>query len=152
MQNARFIGNSCRRQAGISLIELLLVISIVAIIAASATPFLSNFILRNNLSTTTDKVISTFRKAQGYAMDGKNNLVWGVCLFDSSLRLYQDTCASPDFFEDFSIPSSVTVSGLVDTTFSKLHGEPSNILLINISTEIDSSTVAINAVGGMEIN
>ena len=59
---------------------------------------------------------------------------------------------SPSFSEDFNISSSVTISGLAETTFSKLRVEPSNTLNITISTDIGSSTVTLNAVGGMEIN
>lgn len=139
-------------KGGITLIELLLVTAIIAIIGASVSPFLSNFILRNNLETTTDKIIGTIRKAQSYAMDGKDDATWGVCLSGGNLRLYSGSCLSPTRSEDFSVPGRVTISGLNDTTFSKLRGEPSNALSITIGTDIDSQTVTVNAVGGMTIN
>ncbi|OGM74825.1 hypothetical protein A2191_02875 [Candidatus Woesebacteria bacterium RIFOXYA1_FULL_38_9] len=63
--------------AGITLIELLLVIAIVALLGAAATPFLSSFVLRTNFDATGQKVVSSIRKAQGYAMDGKQSQVWG---------------------------------------------------------------------------
>lgn len=140
------------KNSGITLIELLIVIGIVAIIGASASPFLSNFILRNNLETTTDKVVGTIRKAQNYAMDGKNNATWGVCLSGSNLRLFSGTCALPTFSEDFEVSGSVTVTGFSETTFGKLRGEPSGTLSITISTGIDSHTVKVNTAGGMTVN
>lgn len=143
-----------RSQSGVSFIELLLVIAIIAILGASVTPFLSNFILRNNLETTTDKVIGSIRKAQNYSMDGKNDAVWGVCTTGSHLRLFRGSCESLDFSEDFTVSGSVNVSGLEDPgiTFSKLRGEPSSSLSVTISTNIDSNSVQVNTGGGMEIN
>lgn len=141
-----------KQQQGLTLIELLMVIAIFAIIAASSTPFLSNFILRNNYETTVDKVVSTIRKAQQYAMDGKNDVTWGVCLSGNSIRLFSGSCALPTFSEDFDTPSSVTITGLNETTFSTLRGEPSSALSITITTDIGTQTVTMNTAGGMEIN
>ena len=137
---------------GISYIELLIVVGLMAIIGASVSPFLSNFILRNNLETTVDNLVGTIRKAQSYSMDGKNNAVWGVCLSGGNIRLYTGSCSSPTISEDFSVSSSVSITGLSDTTFSRLRGEPSNILGVTISTDIGSATISLNAAGGMEVN
>ena len=137
---------------GISYIELLIVVGLMAIIGASVSPFLSNFILRNNLETTVDNLVGTIRKAQSYSMDGKNNAVWGVCLSGGNIRLYTGSCSSHTISEDFSVSSSVSITGLSDTTFSRLRGEPSNILGVTISTDIGSATISLNAAGGMEIN
>lgn len=137
---------------GVTVIELLLVISIVAIVAAAATPFLSSFVLRNNLEVTTARVIGTIRKAQNYSQDGKNDEVWGVCLTGGNLRLFSASCTSPSFSEDFSVPKTVKISGLSETFFSKLRGEPSNSLNITITTDIGTSTVQLNEAGGMGIN
>lgn len=137
---------------GISYIELLIVVGLMAIIGASVSPFLSNFILRNNLETTVDNLVGTIRKAQSYSMDGKNNAVWGVCLSGGNIRLYTGSCSSPTISEDFSVSSSVSITGLSDTTFSRLRGEPSNTLSVTISTDIGSATISLNAAGGMEVN
>lgn len=141
-----------RVSAGVTLIELLLVMGIIAILAATTTPFLTSFILRNNLETTTDKVIGTVRKAQNYALDGKNDATWGVCLANNNLRLFSGSCTSPTFSENFTIPASVNINGLNETTFSKLRGEPSNALNITINTNVDFHAVQVNEGGGMDVN
>lgn len=138
-------------QAGVTLPELLLVVGLVALIGASVTPFLSNFVLRNHLETTTDKIIGSLRKAQAYAIDGKNNTTWGVCLSDSDIRLFGGSCGSPTFSEDFGLPKTVTISGLPTVTFSRLRGEPSNALSIIIATNIDSRSVYLNEAGGIDV-
>ena len=137
---------------GVSYIELLLVVSLIAIIGATVSPFLSNFIQRNNLETSVDNLVGTIRKAQSYSMDGKNDSLWGVCLSGSNIRLYTGSCSTPTISENYSYASSVSITGLTDTTFSRLRGEPSNLLNVAISTDIGSSTVTLNAGGGLEVN
>lgn len=136
-----------KNSAGFTLIELILVIGLIAVIGATASPFLSNFILRNNYETTTDKLLSTLRKAQQYSVQGKNNVMWGTCLSGSVIRLYRGSCSSPTFAEDFDVPSTITITGFTDITFSRLRGEPSSILAITITSAIGTRSVSVNAAG-----
>ena len=136
---------------GITLIETLLVIAIIAILAASASPFLSNFIMINNHDVTVNRVIGTFRKAQSYSIAGKSDTVWGVCLQQGILRLYTGSCSSPSYKEDFSVPDVISISGLNDTTFSFGRGEPSVTSNISITSALDSSTVSVNSAGGIQL-
>jgi len=139
---------------GLTLIELLITIAIIGILGAIASPFVGSFIMRTNYETTADKVVSVIRKAQGYAMDGKNNAVWGVCMSGSNIRLFRGTCASPLFSEDFIVPSTVIVSGLTETTFS-LRGEPTPInglVGITVTTAVGTRTITVNAGGGISQN
>lgn len=137
-----------------SLVELILVVAIVAILAAAGAPFLSRFILVNDLEVSTDKVVGTIRKAQAYAMDNKNDATWGVCMSGTNLRLFSGSCASPTHSEDFDV-SEVTITGLTTTTFSGIagrRGEPSGTLNVTISNSLGSKTVTLNAAGGMDRN
>jgi prepilin-type N-terminal cleavage/methylation domain-containing protein len=138
-------------EKGLTLVELLLVISIVAIIGASTSPFLSNFVLQTNFDTTLDKVTSSVRKAQSNAMNKKNDSVWGVCLIGTNIRLYSGSCSSPQVKEDFDIPNSVDVSSLTDTIFN-LRGEPSVVLNITVATSQESAVVNVNSAGGVNVN
>lgn len=140
------------RSQGLSLIEILVVVSIISILGAVSTVSLRGFVLRNDLETTTGQVVGTIRKAQNYSLDGKNNEVWGVCLWNENLRLFSGTCSIPTFAEDFTVPRTVSVTGLSETTFSRLRGEPSNLLDIRISTDFDMRTVQLNRAGGVEVN
>lgn len=136
---------------GITLIELLLVVAIIALLAATSTPFLSRFVLQTQFDSSFDKVVSSIRKAQQYSISEKISSSWGVCVTGSSVRMFLGSCASPTISEDFTIPQTVSITGLTTTTFNS-RGEPSNTLTISISTEIDSKTISVNSAGGITYN
>lgn len=138
-------------ERGITLIELLLVISIIAVIGLVTTPFLSRFVLQTNFDTTVETLVSSLRKAQGYAMDGKNSVVWGVCKSENKIRLYAGSCVTPTTSENYSIPGSVTVDNLNATAFN-LRGEPSGALSILVRTGLESAIIEVNTAGGITVN
>lgn len=135
-----------------TLIELLIVISVIAIIGTFTTPFLSNFIVSNNFETTMNEIIGTIRKAQNYSMSGKNEGAWGVCLKSSKITLFKGSCNLPVFTESYDVPASVTVVGLNEITFSNKLGEPSSSLAITVSAVNKLRTINLNQVGGITIN
>lgn len=140
---------------GFSLIELLLVIAIVAVLATATTPYLSTFLIRNNWHVAGDRVMSEINKAQTYAMDGKiigGSTVWGVCITGNMFRMFNGSCASPNFREDYTFPGGVSMSGITEITFSNLRGEPSTASTINIVSSVGSSAVTINAAGMIDMN
>jgi prepilin-type N-terminal cleavage/methylation domain-containing protein len=136
-----------RAPHGFTLIELLLTISLIALLGALAAPFLSNFLLTNATHSTHLAVLSNLRKAQQYAVQGKNNSAWGVCQTGGAIRLYRGSCASPVYSENTSVPNGVTVSGLTDISFSKLRGEPSVVTNITISSTLSTQTITVEGAG-----
>ena len=108
----------------------------------------------NNLEVAANKVVSTVRKSQAYAMASKGSATWGFCKMGNNIRLYSGSCSTPTHHEDFDV-SKVTVSGLSDISFSGIpgkRGEPSQALTITISNDVGVKTVSINNAGGMTIN
>ena len=85
---------------GLTLIELLLVVSITIILAAASTPFISRFVLVNSHDTVVSQIKSVLAKAQSYAIQGKNNEIWGVCLQNNILTLFSNDCATPTYSEE----------------------------------------------------
>ena len=139
---------------GFTLIELLLVIAIISILSVSAAPFLTRLIWTNNLEVASDKVVGAIRKAQNYAMNGKNDTSWGVCLSQGKLRLFAGTCLTPTYKEDYDL-TGVNISGLNETTFAGdagKRGEPSGALTITISGNLGSTQIRLNPAGGLDIN
>lgn len=137
---------------GITYVEILVIVGIIAILSSAATPFFSNFILKNNTGTATAMAVNVLRKAQLYSMNQKNGSVWGVCVTGGNIRLFTGTCTAPVIREDTTIPPWVTVIGLSSVTFSKLRGEPSSALDITVSSSLKSNTIALNPTGGLDID
>lgn len=137
---------------GFTILELLIIIAMIAVLGAATVPFLSGFYLKTNLDTTKKMLVSSVRKAQNYAMDGKNGAVWGVCMSGTSLRVFQGSCATPTVAEDYTVPANISLTGLTTTTFSSGRGEPSATFSATLSSGAESHTVLINAAGALTIN
>lgn len=149
----KYGSNTSLFQTGFTFIELIIVVSLIAILSASTSPFLSRFVLTINQYSTVDKVVSTIKKAQGYSMSGKDGESWGVCKTGNVVRLYRGTsCSSNSFQEDFDIPASVTVTGMSDTKFSLAKGEPTLAMSVTISSTIATKTVTVTGAGGVSAN
>jgi Tfp pilus assembly protein FimT len=142
-----------QNNSGFTIVELLLILAIVAIMSAATTPFMSRIVSQNNMDVTVDNIISSLRKAQSYSVNGRDGSSWGVCIYNSSvIRMFSGTCGSPTHSEDFSIPSSIDVTGFSEVTFSKLRGDASSTQTITITSPLETMTIDINAVGVLDIN
>lgn len=140
---------------GFTIIELLLVIGLVGLLTGVTSPILSANVQRSNWQTTTDRVSSQLWKAQSYAVEGKSisgSVVWGVCVTGSILRLFNGSCGSPVFKEDYQIPPGVSVTGLSGVTFDNLRGEPSAATTVVVGSGLGSNTITVNPVGLIGIN
>jgi len=140
------------KKTGFSLVELILVIGILMIIATTASVFNSRWYLQNNLEASKNILVSSLRKAQGYAIAKKNNLTWGVCLTGTTIRMFGGSCASPTTKDDYLLPVGVSTSGLSTVTFSSLRGEPNTAQNINITGNGQTFNLIINSAGGLDVN
>lgn len=139
---------------GLTLIELLIVIGILGIIATVSAPNISRFLGGGYLTTSTDKVVRTLRKAQGYSFNGKENSVWGVYCEPKLLVLFKGSdyaTRNSSFDETFDLPPSVKISGLTDVYFQRLRGNPSGTRSITISVFGDQRTITVNAEGMIDV-
>ena len=137
---------------GVTFIELIIVIAIIIIIAAGASPFYINLVARNNLNSTRNGFVSTLRKAQTYAISGKDNTTWGVCITGNNIRLFGGTCATPSRKEEIGIPAGTTTSGFSTITFTSLRGEPSSTFTFTVNNQAGAKTIIINSTGNVSAN
>lgn len=138
----------CGMHKGFTLIELLIVITLTSIVAAAATPFLSRFVLHSQFDASINKITSAIQKAQTLAMNNTAGEVWGVCQINNIVRVYLEDCEAPTQSTDFSIPASITVSGLSDIVFSR-RGEPLTELNITVSSAVLSQQLSMTPAGGL---
>jgi len=138
-------------QQGVTLIELLLVISLMLIIGSASTPFLSRFVTQNAFDITTSQLEAYLRQAQASSFFGTGANQWGVCYLENTskiLRLYESNCLNPEYFQDYVLPQSVSMSGFSDVVFSD-RGEPQAVQTITISTSLESRVFSVNEAGGI---
>jgi len=137
---------------GFSLIELILVVGLLTVIMSTASVFTSRWYLQNNLDGAKNMIISSLRKAQSYSISKKNNLTWGVCLINNTIRMFGGTCASPIIKDDYLLPNNVSLTGLSSFTFTSLRGEPSSSQNMILTGNNKSYTLIINSAGGLSVN
>src|SRR5438045_2021465 len=74
---------------GFTLIEVLIVMALAILIGLTSVPFLSRFFTQNTVENTYEQLKGELRKAQTYAMIGKQNGSWGVHYGSSQMTLFQ---------------------------------------------------------------
>jgi prepilin-type N-terminal cleavage/methylation domain-containing protein len=135
---------------GFTLIELLLVISIVLIIGTFSVVFFSRFLTQNAVANSQDQLITELRKAQIYAMMGRQNGNWGVRFGSNKITLFQgnsyDT-RNNAFDETFSQNPNISISGFSEIVFSKATGLPSTVGTYTITGSDSSKQITVNSQG-----
>lgn len=133
-----------------TLLELLLVIAITAIFVGVSTPFYVNFINQNNVDTAQDRIASTFRKAQSYAMSHKDGSDWQVAFPSNEFVLYR--VSDNKDFDRYTLPPSLSmqiVSGSSPVTFSSPLGKPNAELKISLNNGNDIGTIVVSREGAV---
>lgn len=140
-------------QKGITFIELLLVVSIILILSALSIPFSSRLLTRNAVDNTSDQLINSIRKAQIYAMMGKQNSSWGVNYSSNTITLYKGSSfATRDtsLDETFNVNTNISVSfstPSTDINLTRVSGLPNIQPTITISEGNKSDIFSINSQG-----
>jgi prepilin-type N-terminal cleavage/methylation domain-containing protein len=138
------------RRKGVTLIELILVIAIFLIISASAYPFGSSFIRRNQLKNTTNEIVSSLRTAQINAMSGKEDRRWGVNTTATQITMYAEGDGTYD--QVFEVASAVNVTAQ-SVIFNNITGNPDSTATIAVSNSLgETNTVTVNEVGIVNVN
>lgn len=138
-----------RKQNGFTLLELMLVVTLTGLLLMS-TPFLSRMLLQIEVTTVANSLTSNLRRAQMFAMSGKQNANWGVYYTSGQLTVYKgNSYVSRDtvFDQDTSINTNVDITGITDLNFARPTGIPSATPTISITGGNTSRTISINSEG-----
>jgi len=139
--------NQINNWGGFTLIEFLIVISLVVILGSFSAVFYSRFLTQNNVSTIQDQYIGELRKAQAYAMVSKRGTNWGVNYNAAtrSIRFYQGSSYTGTFIESFTVASniSMTSTGSFDINFTRISGLPTSGVNTTITIAGNNTTRTI---------
>ncbi len=158
------LGFEMKIQHGLTLIELMVVIAIVAVLAAVAIPSYSSAVLSSKVSSTVNLVSQDLNFAKYYALREKGKALYltkkdgALCL--SSIPSPGNTC---DIRND--LISSVVTLTMVDAantstevpelTFDSIYGMPSQAVQFNISatngSETKSKKIILNVIGLLKV-
>jgi prepilin-type N-terminal cleavage/methylation domain-containing protein len=139
------------QQAGFTLVEVLLSMTILSMLAGMSLPVYISFQQRTDMDVAVQQIVGALRRAQTYARGSNGDNGWGVEIQSSTLTLFRGTVfasRNAAYDEVVSIPTAITTGGLTDITFAKFVATPSTTGSITLSTDsINSRTVTINAEG-----
>jgi len=136
---------------GFTLVEMLLSITIIGMLSAMGVPLYASFVQRNDLDLAAQTVAGTLRRAEAYARAQNSDSAWSVEVQSTTVTLFLGTNfagRNTNFDETYSLPGSVTPSGLGEVQFSKFSATPNTTGSITLtSTTNDTRTVTVNAKG-----
>jgi len=142
------------KRSGLSLIELLLVIAIVAILGAITIPFTSSWISKSAVADKTNEVVSFLRSAQSGSISGKAGGPWGVKTEATKAILFQGSTyagRNTTYDQVITFPSVITATN-AEVVFDTLSGNPANAVTITVSSTRKTKTISVSATGTINVN
>lgn len=139
------------KNAGFTLIEVMLSLAAIGIIAGISVPIYQSFQVRNDLDIATIELAQGARRAQLLAQAVDGDTSWGIKIQSGSLAIFKGTSyAARDatFDELFEVPTSLTPSGVSEIVFTKFTGLPqiTGTMTLTANTN-EARTITINAKG-----
>lgn len=135
--------------SGFSLIEILLVVSILAIISTSAFIWFSNYQRQTEIESASKMIISSLRDAQSRSISGKDFMKWGI-FFDGTgnkFILFRDeggyagaTIKEETYLSSYVEFDSASLSGgCNEIIFEKINGATAQNCTIKIIDKSDNA-------------
>jgi len=138
------------KKFGYTLVEILLVVSLIAIISVSAFPVTRNFLDRNEYDSAFRLAINGIRSAQLYSQTGRHDTAWGVSFQSGAIVVYSGPTyagRNPTFDETSPISTKISITGASEINFDKVTGNSPTSPTITISGNGFSRNVIINRKG-----
>jgi len=139
------------QQAGFTLVELLVSVTIIILITGMTLPIYESFVRRNDLDLIAQSLALTIRRAETYARAVNYDSQWGVEIQSSGVTLFQGTSfagRNTAYDETVTMPPSVSPSGLSEVQFAKFSAAPNTTGTVTLTSSAnDTRTITINAKG-----
>lgn len=146
-----------KKEAGFTLIEMLVVIGIVIVVAFIVVPISVVQLQGNKLESETKKLKSSMHNQQQYAYSAREDSAYGIVFNSGNYVLYQgDSYATATVTETIDLTNEVDIVQInfadssSEVNFAKNEFRPSTTGNIVISDGINSYTININSQGLIE--
>lgn len=136
---------------GFTLLEILLSVSLLAIIGGMVIPSYHTFIVRNDLDIATATLAHNLRRAQSLSQSADGDMTWGVHVGVGSILIYKGASyvlRDSSFDENTQIPTTIVPTGINEITFSKVFGLPNATGTFSLTSQANEQrNVTINEKG-----
>lgn len=139
--------------SGLTTIELILSVGIIAILFAISTPIFRSFLLKNDLEVSFNAMNQDLYRAQSLARNGERDSDWGVYVQPGGITLFKGSSygsRDTNFDETFSSPAGMTVIGSNQYVYQKFTGLPITPGVTTIQYAGESRTSTVNSKGMIE--
>jgi prepilin-type N-terminal cleavage/methylation domain-containing protein len=139
-----------RRHLGFSLLETVVVISILSLIAGVSIRVFTAYNDRNNLVSAINTTTEALYLAQLKSEAVENDSSWGVKFDSNLLTIFQgDSFSGRNQVSDIEVglPQAISLSGLSEIVFSKRDGRTLGGNLFLTNGRGATSTISINSLG-----
>lgn len=134
-----------------TLLEVMLSLAAIAVIAGISLPVYQSFQVRNDMDIAATTIAQSCRRAAVLAQASDGDTSWGVRIQSGSITLFKGAnyaARDATFDEFFSMPTSITPSGLSEIVFAKFTGMPTATGTTTLTSSINENrTISINAKG-----
>jgi prepilin-type N-terminal cleavage/methylation domain-containing protein len=150
-----------KNKTGFTLMEMLMVISIMIVLTAAFFSFQSNLVNSAHLISNTDEIVQTLRLARSSSITRYRDSGWGVFFDADKFILFKgDDYATRDplFDEEKDLPNTLSISnislngGTNYIAFEKINGETTNYGSLQLIDNNKIKIVTINQKGLIEQN
>lgn len=147
--------NLTKQIKGFTIVEMLVVVSIIIILAGLSSVHFTSIISNTNLDVSIQTVTGQLQRAQILSQAVKEDSTWGVRISSGQVVVFKGSDyinRDPNFDEISSVPEVIIFSGLSEVVFSKMYGFPDvtgDIDLLAPGTG-ETKTVNINSRGRLD--
>jgi hypothetical protein len=133
----------------------MILVSFMFVVTAFAVFFGTRAIDIQELDAARDTAMSELALAREHAMDGTSDSAWGVAFATSSITTFKGSSfAGREKIYDLttSFSSKVRLSGISSIVFLPPDGSVLTTGTVNITNGVATSSVGVNAVGGIDVH
>lgn len=141
---------SAKYNDGFSLIELLVVLSIIALISGLGVTVYFSYVSSNSAEISVNSIVESLRHAQSNAQQIQNDTKWGTKITPTRIITFSgDSYATRNQSSDqfLTLPSGLTITGETEFVFEKVTATTQNTGTITVSGPGFSKEINVNERG-----